>query len=176
MTVYVLAKAPPARRPFSDFEPHPVCMEMDLPLQQPLDQDSKLRLIQTLFNEKVTVDGLSEYGSYLEYYQAEISQLRFGLKEKWRLDSLPVQTHIDLQRLIDWLSKNRDFDLHSLRDHMRAALHLPEASDQDYQECIQLAIRLWLTINFRCETPGAIMVCIPSIAWPGPGMQNSFHM
>ena len=140
-------------------------------LSEGLDERESIRTVQAFFNPNVRPLHFNEYRSYITHYHDELCLLRFGLSEQWVLPTLPIQTHAQLRNMVQWLSVNQDCVLSSLRDRAHLELSLPEAKPQAFQECIELALRLWLTLNIRNDAPESVKNHTPIIKWPQSGKQ-----
>ena len=139
---------------------------LDLPLRQQLDLDRSILLLQYLWQETVSLTNVNKYQSYLKYYSDEIRRLQFGFPEESRLLSrTAAQTHADVIKVIMTLSEHRDLRLSKVRERVKAIFQ--GASEEAIQHSIDLALRVWLTLNVRNESElvQIARISVPSIRW-----------
>ena len=131
-----------------------------------LDLDRRVLVLQYLWQETVSLKDVNKYQSYLKYYSDEMRRLQFGFLEESRLLSrTAAQTHADVIKVIMTLSEHRDLPLSNVRERVKAVFQ--GASEEAIQYSIDLALRVWLTLNVRNESESVqtLRTRVPSIRW-----------
>lgn len=107
---------------------------------------------------------LKFYSCYLEFYRNEMKGLRFGfLEESYLSTRMAAQTHADIRLVVEKLSCLRNSDL----SKSFAAIQdlFPNQSDEAIEISINLALRVWLTLNTRGKTESLIPRSTPVLKW-----------
>lgn len=89
-----------------------------------------------------------ELQPYIEYCHEELRMLRTGLSQQiWQSQKLAVKTLEDIACVVNVLQQHQ----HCIRPDIRHLLlrHLPQASTAELDRSIDLALRLWLMLNFQ---------------------------
>lgn len=143
---------------------------LDFPLSQPLDPDKEVLVLQCLWQRSVSQKDVNKYQSYLKYYGDEMRRLRFSLlKELQPLCRTAAQTHADVIKVIVTLSEHRNLPLSDVQDRLSAVFQ--GSSEEAIQNSIDLALRVWLTLNVRNESMAFqfLHTGVPIVHWKSEG-------
>lgn len=143
---------------------------LDFPLSQPLDLDKGVLVLKCLWQDTLSRRDVKKYQSYLDYYNAEMRRLQFYfLRELQPLSMTAAQTHADVIKVITTLSESRNLRLSDIRHRVTALFQ--GSSQEAIQNSIDLALRVWLTMNVRNESMlfRTLHTGVPSIHWETDG-------
>ena len=114
----------------------------------------KKEIIYRFWHQSKEVIDIRDFATYFEHYWKTCQSLHLGARSK--ADTLAARTHEDILDTIDciWSMQNTGFN--ETRVSLRRMLqekYFPDACDQRINNSIDLALRLWLTLNFRDTSP-----------------------
>lgn len=93
-----------------------------------------------------------------------MKSLSFGLlKESHLLANMAAQSHLDLRRIVETLSNCRNLDLSTARTAVQSLF--PDREDEAIERSINLAIRVWLTLNTRDMFGSLTVGSAPILSW-----------
>jgi hypothetical protein len=143
--------------------------QTDKPLGELLDEQEKLAIIAIFWRRGICQHELDQYKPYLDYYRSEMKKLSFGnIKSSHQIRNMAVQTHTQLQVIVNLLSQNRSKTLIELRALIRPSFQ--GADDAAIDASIDLAIRVWLMLNVRRSQWQSQTPNIPTIQWKSESM------
>jgi hypothetical protein len=120
------------------------------PLTEELDAEGKLEIVRAFWQKSSTLDDLCRYREYLKYYKKELLLVAFvPLGEGHSNSTLALQTHAELLELAKTISQSRHLERREL--HRLIQARQPQHSIESIKLTIDLAVRIWLTINIREE-------------------------
>ena len=121
-----------------------------------LDSAEEIAIVQCFWRQNLIATDLNLYKPYLDFYRSEMKSLRFGfLTESHLLARMAARSHSDLRRIVETLSTYRNADLYTTRAAIQTLF--PSHNDEAIGISINLAVRVWLTLNTR-ERTGSLMV------------------
>ena len=138
----------------------------------PLDQNAQLELVQNLWNRDADETNLANYRSYLDYYSQEVKNLQFGFR--WILHNpaapthrqlFPSITHRQLLTIIRVLSNKRALNPTQIIAKVKELPTLTDVEDDQVQRSIDMALRVWLTINVRGREFELLTPNTPCLQW-----------
>ena len=106
---------------------------------------------------------ISDYAEYFEYHWQSCQNMHLGARSK--ADILAARTHGEILNITDALWSFQDNGFQVTRLTLRRILkqqHFQEDSNESINVSIDLALRLWLTLNIRDSSLGSIN---RGIAW-----------
>ena len=117
-------------------------------------EELKKEIVHRFWHQPKEAIKIRDYATYFEHYWKICQSLHLGVRSK--ADTLAARTHEDILDTIDciWSMQNTGFN--ETRVSLRRMIqekYFPEACDQKINNSIDLALRLWLTLNFRDATP-----------------------
>lgn len=121
--------------------------------QKPSD-GLKREIIHRLWHQSKEVIELSDYAGYFEYHWQSCQNLHLGARS--RADILAARTHGEILNITDALWSFQDSGFQVTRVTLRKVLrqnHFQKDSDERINVSIDLALRLWLTLNIRDASP-----------------------
>ena len=124
--------------------------------QKPPDH-MKREIISRLWHQSKGVIELSDYAEYFEYHWQSCQNMHLGARSK--ADILAARTHGEILDITDALWSFQDNGFQVTRVTLRKILrqkHFQEDSDESINVSIDLALRLWLTLNIRDASPVSI--------------------
>lgn len=130
-----------------------------------LDRSAQLELIQNLWNRNADDTVLGNYGGYLDYYFREMKNLRFGFA--WALNNSAAQTHRQLLSIVRIMSEHRDLDIFQMIQKVKEVPEFSNAPDEWVQRSIDMALRVWLTLNVREKELETLTLHTPCLQWEG---------
>lgn len=144
----------------------PTAVNIMATLCEPITQAEELAIVKCFWREDVVPTQLKFYSCYLEFYRNEMKGLRFGfLEESFLLTWMAAQTHADLRLIVEKLSwlRNSDFSVSF------AAIQdlFPNQSHEAIEISINLALRVWLTLNARGRSESLTPRSTPVLNWEG---------
>ena len=128
------------------------------------------RIIKTYFGLLCGQDGFkaSDFDEYFTFYKDETALLLIGEGQYWANRwTFPIQTHHQAVEVVEILQMNVSTPHHDeVRRQVRQKLSLPETSNFEAEDqAINLALRLWLMINFRDPQHIGLGQGRPCIVW-----------
>jgi hypothetical protein len=128
------------------------------PILKKLRDDSKVKLLSSLFGGTKDTD---RFETYFEYYHREIRRLRIGVAPI--INQLSLKTHGDVLRICREVSNT----IVNPKDEIIAGLraHFPDADIEAINTSLDTAVRLWLMINIRDEDISVRVPQTPPVPW-----------
>lgn len=139
-------------------------------LSENLGSAEEIAIVQCFWKENLLATDLDLYKPYLDFYRSEMRSLRFGLlEESHLLARMAAQSHSDLRRIVEILSDCRNEKLSTTRAAIQTVF--PNHDGEAIGISINLAVRVWLTLNTR-ERSGSLMVgSAPILPWDDDSMR-----
>ena len=134
------------------------------PLSDSLEKSTELQIVKQLWGKQIHEAQLEPYRPYFRYYATECRRLQLGISEKaWQSTTMAARTHSDLLIIVNTLSLNSS----SCNPEIRTSLqtYFPHADDIAIKRSIDLALRIWLTLNVREECFKTHTPRTPTIQW-----------
>lgn len=130
----------------------------------------RARIIETYFGLVCGQGGVkaSEFDEYFTFYKDETALLLMGEGKHWANRwTFPIQTHGHAVEVVEILQKSVSTPHHDeVRRQVRQKLLLPATSNFEAEDqAINLALRLWLMINFRNPQHIGLGQGRPCIVW-----------
>ena len=128
--------------------------------------DEKRILIESVFG--TDAGDRSAFDDYSSFFKNEIAVLRNVKYNASKSDDwpLPIKTYAHLVDVIHCLQNQSDTSTwDQMTQHTQNALPLMFGANQDLRSCIELALRLWLTVNFRNPSESSLGGHAPCIIW-----------
>jgi hypothetical protein len=115
------------------------------PLIRKLGRQGRVELGRHLVKASFSDSNLSSFSRYFDFYESEMTALQFG--RSWPDPDLAASTHADLICIVQQLRQHRG----STRPQIRSVLvsSFPRSQPPSLNRAIDLAIRVWLTVNVR---------------------------
>ena len=135
-------------------------------LGDPPTQADKDAIIGSVFG--AFIPSASRFDGYLEYYNHEILVLRKLKYWSRRPDvwQFPIKTHLQMTCVIECLQEhNNQITREVARKAVRIALSLSSTNDEDIDAITDLALRLWLMVNFRSAADSGMGGGRPCVTW-----------
>ncbi len=132
-----------------------------------LDEEQQAGIVKCFWQRDVDGRQLVEYRPYFRFYRTEMRKLFFNIATETRATaSLPPPEVSQICSLVECIS---EIERHKSREDLRTALrNIPSfAAYQDNQlnHSINLALRLWLTINVWEQDFQDLSLDIPIVEW-----------
>lgn len=118
--------------------------------RKPTD-DLKRRIVNCFWRQPEELIDLTDYVGFFNYYRDICRSLHLGIQSK-KVDTLAAQTHEDVLTIIDCLWSCQEVGFQETRQSLRGKLkekRSNEETDERINASIDLALRLWLTMNIR---------------------------
>lgn len=141
-------------------------------LVDPLSDHLKKEIVHQFWHRPNELIKLEDYAPYFKYYEETCSNLHVGIQST--ADTLAVHTHEELLLIVKLLWAHQESGSEktrvSLRDSLRAEC-FNEESDERINGSIDLALRLWLTMNIGKENS---LVPSRGVPWNDVSCLSSF--
>ena len=126
----------------------------DLELFKSPSDDLKREIIHRLWHQSKEEIELSDNAEYFDYHRQSCQNMHLGARSK--ADILGARTHGEILNIIDTLWCYQASGFQVTRKVLRIGLkkkHFQEESEEKINISIDLALRLWLTLNIRDASP-----------------------
>lgn len=130
----------------------------------------KQTIIKTFFGIEYDQVGTraATFDEYFAFYRQETALLLIGAGSNWESCwTFPIRTHRQVCGVVEVLRRNTTSSDHNvIREEVRGKLSLPQSGDFEIEDlAINLALRLWLMINFREAEQIGLGTGRPCIEW-----------
>lgn len=113
-----------------------------------MSSTSKSGIIETILVENANRRSFEIFQPYCDYCNEEISLLRAGVApENWQIHGLAAQEEGDICFVIKIIQSNVSLTRPAIREAL--AHRFPNATSHGLNRSIDLALRLWLMLNFQ---------------------------
>lgn len=144
-------------------------MVTNLSLCDDLTADQKLTLGQAVFGTAFTseINRLDQFQDFFAYYSEQVALLRLQPGSQYRHNwPLPVHSHEELLEVIKVFQLADPTSVRpTIREEIRKKFNVPIADQGSVNEVINIALRLWLRVNFRNHKHRGMAGGRPCIQW-----------
>jgi len=142
-------------------------------LTQKPDEQTQLKIAQTIFEPDLQAKDLLRLKRYFTYYERELALLNLGKPAQMRQSiDLATKTHVDILFVVQELRGCANLTRYDFRERVRA--RFSDADDIALDRSIDLSLRLWMMINAREPRMRLQAPQTPVLNWAGDATFEEF--
>ena len=131
--------------------------------------DEQIEILKTCcdYESPTSQDWEALLPDYATYYEAQRKQIKLQHGPKGaNIWTFPIRSHQQLLRVVRLIQDNENpVTRTEMREEVRKLASLGSVSPEQLDDVIDLALRVWLMINFRCEKDIGVGGGRPCVQW-----------